>query len=103
MKYSLKGNNNACKKLYRQGMMKPEKVNELFKEYNSDELDAYHLCGDLINSYMLKHPYFQKSWLKMSADERWIYVEMIHYGIEGLIRENMQFVNCSVCDKEKKL
>ncbi len=87
MKCSSKGNYKALCESYKNGMMEFDKFDELYDQITEEEDDGYYIAADMINHFMLTHPKLKSGWNLMSADERWNFVEAIHYGIEGYIRQ----------------
>ncbi len=85
MKCSSKGNYKALCESYKNGMMEFDKFDELYDQITEEEYDGYYIAADMINHFMLTHPKLKSEWNLMSADERWNFVEAIHYGIESYI------------------
>lgn len=83
MKHTLKGNKKAYKESIEAGMFDFTEFANIHKELIKTESDWYHLSGDMINHFMLTHPKLKLGWEDMCADERWNFVEAIHYGIES--------------------
>jgi len=73
-------------------MMNFNLFSDMHDELISHEPDGYYIAGDMINEFMLTHPHLKHSWKNMTADERWIFVEAMHYGIETLIRKSSGYV-----------
>jgi len=92
MDCSVDGNKQAITQLYDDGMFNLSEFGNLYKELTKDEWDGYQVAGDMINQFMLTHPKLKDGWSQMSADERWIYTEAMHYGIESLIRKGLGYV-----------
>ena len=85
MDYTLKGNKKVYKESLEAGMFNMAKLHILHEQLVEDdsESDWYSISGDMINHFMLTHPKLKFAWEDMCADERWNFVEAIHYGIES--------------------
>ncbi len=84
MKCTLIGNKKVYKESREAGMLDFTKFSDIHEELiEAGAYDWYDISGDMINHFMLTHPKLNFAWKDMNADERWNFVEAIHYGIES--------------------
>ena len=97
---SIEGNTAANKKLLEAGMLPWGDIDTMFDEFHAAEAassnnfkegcwDDYNMAGDMINVIMSMHPKLKEAWNEMSADEKWLFVEAIHYGVDSKIRREV--------------
>ena len=99
--YTLAGNHESFARMVdEEGMMGPHEHAEMFDEFvaaenakwpnDKNNWDAYHMSGDMINAFMLTHPKLKEAWATMTGDEKWITVEVLHYGIESFLKHELK-------------
>ena len=90
MKCTLIGNKKEYKESREAGMLDFQDFDGMYKQLLEEgAYDMYDISGDMINHFMLTHPKLKFAWEDMNADERWNFVEAIHYGIESLHRADI--------------
>jgi len=83
-------NKNQYKESCADGMLDFQEFDEIYKQLIEEgAYDWYDISGDMINHFILTHPRLKFAWKDMSIDERWNFVEAIHYGIEYFHRADI--------------
>jgi hypothetical protein len=51
--------------------------------------DFYFMEGELLNQFISIFPHMKDAWDKLTIDEKWLFVEGVHYAIRPLVREGI--------------
>lgn len=72
-----------------------ERVNEagfdkIFKTITTsmDENNGYYIEGEMINQFIQAFPEMKMAWKNLSTEQKWIFMEGLHYGIRPLINKH---------------
>ena len=108
--YSLEGNNKAFNDMpnvvqmlqgQTQSQSNPNvniasikgELDHMFEDMVTDnpDIDGYYLYGELVNQFIQAFPEMKDAWGKLSTDQKWIFIEGLHYGCGTNVRSHMGF------------
>jgi len=55
------------------------------------QIDPFELYGEMTNQFIQAFPEMKDAWASLSPDQRWLFIQGLHYGIEPLVRDHMGF------------
>ncbi len=54
--------------------------------------DGYAMEGELVNQFVSAFPIMRDAWNKLTADQKWVFIQGIHFGIRPIINEQLGYV-----------
>lgn len=67
------------------------KLDDIFKYVTTDmnQYDGYYIEGEMINQFIQAFPEMKTVWGKLSSNQKWIFIEGLHFGIRPFINKHM--------------